>query len=253
MNWYIGFVIFLFTTSCISYPLMHDAVSQNVPLLSKKNEGRISVATGTESVGFQAAYSFSKSFAAMGGYSWGMNDIMEYVGDVNINNGTRQSSELAIGYFNPIGAKGVIEIFGGAERYSRSFSVTDYGGYVYNGMFSTNATKPFVQLDLGFHNARKHSISLSVKMGYLFYDHYSFLVLDDQTHKWGPYPQNYVNNDPIIEPCITYRVGGKRISFQAQAGFSYSNTMLFSVYNNTLVTDPFFYNVGLSLRLFKEE
>src|ERR1039457_7181790 len=102
MKWLIVSSIVIFFSSCISYPIMHYSVAQNVPLLTQKNDIRFSVATGTETIGIQGAYAFTKSFAVMGSYSEGMNDIAFNYFDININNGSRRSGELAIGYFDSL-------------------------------------------------------------------------------------------------------------------------------------------------------
>jgi hypothetical protein len=235
---------------------MHTAVAQNVPLLTQKSETRFTLASGTESFGFQGAWAFSKSFALIGSYSTGLNELISWIPDVKVDNGSRWSGELAAGYYKLIGDKGVFEIYAGAERYYRNYSVTPYYGP--HLIFATNYTLPFVQMDLGFQNIRKHSFAFSFKLGYMTYDHSTTLISDQiqqDPNKLVSEP-GYFGLIPgtVIEPCITYHVGNENVSFQAQIGFAFTNLGAYSIYGGSYL-DPFFLNVGLSLRLFahKEE
>ncbi len=232
------FLVIAFSlNSCYSTsPSMHYSVAQNVPLLTQKNELRLSAATGTEAYGGQAAYAFSKSFAIMGSYS----------GGVTFDNGSRSSWDFAVGYFKRLEDSMIFEIYGGAGRYHRDFQVWNdaLAGSLPPDTFRTNCTEPFVQFDLGFKNNGRHSFSLSGKFGYLIYDHfYSFHA----GAAFGPTytTTNHASNEPTTAICLTYRRGGKRLSFQAQAGLSIQSPV--SYY------DPgsdIFINLGLSLRLF---
>ncbi len=255
MKWFISLLITFLLVSCASFPIMHYATAQNVPLFSQKNDFRVSVATGSEKFGIQGAYAFSNSLAVLGSYSYGMNDVFLYTDNLNINNGNRWNSEFAFGYFYAIDPYVSLELYGGAERYHRDYSVENLSGYeVPNSIFSTNFTKLFVQFDLGFPNEGNHCLGISAKFGYLIYDHYSLMVNTGQNY-WIPYT-NYVNNATIFEPCITYRLGGRRLSFQAQIGYSFTKSEKYALYVGGNSSDyPFFVNVGLTLRLFnhKEE
>jgi|GEM_PF-5350220 len=245
-------------TSCVTYPAMHYSVAQNVPLLTQKGDIRFSIATGTEIIGLQAAYAFSKSWAAIGSYSDGLDEIETRALTMNnytFSDGSRRSGELAIGYFQAIDAKGIFEIYGGVERYYRSFSeVLTYGQLVQPSTFSTNCTKPFIQMDVGFHETGKHSFGLSFKFGLLTYDQLSFMV-SDSTGNLVSHP-NFYNPTPalIVEPCLTYRLGRKNLSFQAQTGFSFTGSSVGSNYyysSGSSFSESFFFNVGLSLRIIK--
>jgi len=237
MKYLIFLIISLSLNSCYSSsPSMHYSVAQNVPLLTQKNELRLSAATGTENYGFQGAYAFTNALAVMGSYSNGS----------TFDNGNRSSGEFAVGYFKKLKDSTIIEIYGGAGRYHRDFQVWDdaLAGMLPPDTFRTNCTEPFVQFDLGFKNNGHHSFSLSGKFGYLFYDHfYSFHA----GAAFGPTytTTNHASAEPTTAVCLTYRRGGKRLSFQAQVGLSIASPV--STY------DPggdLFVNVGLSLRLF---
>ena len=259
MKWILALLTCISLNSCITttIPEMHYSVAQNVPLLTQKGEARFSAATGTEGTGVQAAYAFSKSWAVMGSYSEGIDEIWPpgLIGDAGYSNDNRRSGELAIGYFHPIATKGVFEIYGGVERYYRSFSEDWFPeGYPNSRVTSTNVTKPFVQVDFGLINLRKHSFGLSLKLGLLVYDHFSNIVtLSDTTGKQTTTSNSYdIRSALVVEPCFTYRVGGKHLSFQAQAGFSFTNSQLNTINSGSTLSEPFFFNVGLSVRLFKD-
>ena len=253
MKWLFVILSGLSLTSCISYPLMHYAVAQNVPLLTQQNEARLSASTGTEIIGLQGAWAFSKSFAVMGSYSIGLFEFEKsgFISDYSFNNGMRSSGELAIGYFDPIDENGVFEIYTGFERFYRSYSETQFPtGVQYTYKLSTGGSKPFVQFDLGFHNTDYHNFCLSFRMGIFSYDHFLYQVSDSgktiniQTTNFNLTPSL------IIEPCITYRLGMKNLCFQVQAGFSYVNQIGNGIPISNSVTDQFFFNVGLTYKLF---
>ena len=256
MKWFLAVVACISLNSCIIYPSMHYSVAQNVPLFTQKDEARVTVATGNEAIGLQCAYAFSPSWAVMGSYSGGLDEFPapDY-SDGGFDNGTRWSSELAVGHFQPIGTKGIFEIYGGAERYYRSFTnswIDPGSGGQNSSALSTYCTKPFVQLDLGSRNTGRHSFGLSLKLGLLMYDHFSYLTTDS-IGKSVQSASSY-NSSPalIVEPCFTYRLGGKYISFQAQAGLSITNSQVNNINSGSGLSEPFFFNLGLSVRLFKD-
>jgi len=243
MKW----ILILIPIHCLSsYAYSQDmryTVAQNVPLLTQKNELRLSASTGTENYGFQAAYSFSKSFAVTGSFSFGS----------TFDNSNRNSWEFAVGYFKKFKDSIIIEIFGGAGRYHRDFQVWNdaLAGSLPSDTFRTNCTEPFVQFDLGIPGNRRHSFSISARYGYLFYDHfYSFHAGVNPNAPYGPLYSitNHANSEPSTAICLTYRLGGKKLSFQAQAGMSAAAPV--SYYDTG---GGFFLNVGLSLRLFGEK
>ena len=240
MKWIFILIPILSISSLADCQDMRYTVAQNVPLLTQKNELRLSASTGTENYGFQGAYAFSKSFAVTGSYSFGS----------TFDNGNRNSWEFAVGYFKKFKDSIIIEIFGGAGRYHRDFQVWNdaLAGSLPSDTFRTNCTEPFVQFDLGIPGNRRHSFSISARYGYLFYDHfYSFHADANTILPLGPtFSTTYhANSEPTASICLTYRLGGKKLSFQAQAGMSAAAPV--SYYDTG---GGFFVNVGLSLRLF---
>ena len=234
--------------SCVLYPLMHYSVAQNVPLISEKGEGQVSVSTGTELLGYQGAYGITNSITLVGSYCHAMNDIFEDGDMLGIysHNGNRESGELAVGYHHLISPNVLFEIYGGAERYSRSYSFyTIYPPFTDN--FSTNITKPFIQLDLGFLNNKKNGLGLSCKFGDFIFDHYSdkhtgtFPDPNNSNHIPDYYPLDN-SSQATVEPCITYRAGGKNIICQLQLGTT------FSPYSSSLAINDVFVSVGIQAR-----
>jgi len=242
MKWFIIFITILSLSSSADCQDMHYTVAQNVPLFTQKNELRISAATGTENYGFQGAYAFANALAVLGSYSYGS----------TFDGGNRNSWEFEVGYFKTLRDSMIFEIYGGAGRYHRDFQVWNdaLAGMLPPDTFRTNCTEPFIQFDLGFKNNGRHSFSLSGKFGYLIYDHFYSFHAGVKTIGIGPEysTTNYARPEPTSAICITYRRGGKRLSFQAQAGLSIQSPV--SYY------DPgsdIFINLGLSLRLFGEK
>jgi len=241
MKWFIIFITILSLGSGAYCQDMHYTIAQNVPLLTQKNELRLSAATGIEAYGFQGAYAFTNALAVMGSYSNGL----------TLDGQNRNSWDFEVGYFKKFKDSIIIEIYGGAGRYHRDFQAWNdaLAGSLPFDTFTTNCTEPFVQFDFGFKNRGHHSFSLSGKFGYLIYDHFHSFHAGVKPNGYGPEysTTNHANTEPTTAVCITYRLGGKKLSFQAQAGLSIATPV--SDY------DPgsdFFVNVGLSLRLFGE-
>ena len=244
MKCFIIFIEILFYSLYADSQAMFYTVAQNAPLLSQKNELRISAATGTENYGFQGAYAFTNALTVAGSYSYGS----------TFDGSNRNSWDLGVGYFKKFRDSIIIEIYGGAGRYHRDFQVWNdaLAGSLPRDTFRTNCTEPFVQFDFGLKNNGHHSFSLSGKLGYLIYDHFHSVHVD-VNQNGPPVPliyttTNHGSNELAKAICITYRLGGKKLSFQAQAGLSTAPPV--SYYDTG--TD-IFVNVGLSLRLFGEQ
>jgi len=243
MKWLLILILILSLSPHADCQYMHYTVAQNVPLFTQKNELRLSASTGTENYGFQAAYAFSKSFAITGSYSYGS----------TFDNSNRNSWEFEVGYFKKFKDSIIFEIYGGAGRYHRDFQTWNdaLAGSLPPDTFRTNCTEPYVQFDLGIPGNGRHSFSISGRYGYLFYDHFhSFHAGVNPNAPYGPVysTTNHASTKPTTAVCITYRLGGKKLSFQAQAGLSGADPV--SYYDTG---GDFFINVGLSLKLFGEQ
>ncbi len=239
MRTLIALSILIIMQSCVYYPLMHYSVAQNVPLISKKGDGQISLSTGTQTFGLQGAYGITNSISAMGSISNGVDDIIGDGNNLGINsldNGMRQSGELAIGFHNLLSHNVLFEIYGGAERYYRSYSIS---AYQFSDSFSTNITKPFIQMDIGFLNDKRNGLGISFKFGDLIYNHYS----NKQTGNAINFYPDDASNKGIIEPCITYRFGGSSICCQLQLGTTFLTNVSSSFYLNDV-----FASAGLHVR-----
>ena len=229
--------------SCIYYPLMHYSMDQNVPLITEKGEGQFSIARGTEPLGFQGALGITNSISVMGSFSNGLNDVIgdgDGMGIVAVDNGSRQSSELAVGYHFSSHPQVLFEIYGGADRYQRSFSYSTYYPQ-FSESFSTNITKPFVQFDAGLLTKKNNGLGLSCKFGALIFDHYSDIKAG--MNNVGNYPLNN-SMEAIIEPCITYRFGIKNVSIQLQMGTDFTPN------DPYLLSSEAYVSAGIQFRLY---
>ncbi len=213
--------------------VMQYTVAQNVPLLTQKNEIRLSATTGSETYGFQGAYALTNALALIGGYSNGVNDVS-----------IRNSWEFAIGYFES-NENSPFEIYCGAERYYRNFTAWSdpLVHSIPSEIIRTHCTIPFVQLDAITYNARSQRFTGSFKIGYVIYDHFS--STEFSANGAPNTSQAIPNSAPFFEPCITYRLGLHKVSFQAQMGLTFQTTM-----TNFDAPLNFFMNFGLSLKLF---
>jgi len=232
MKWFLILIPILSLSSLADCQDMRYTVAQNVPLLTQKNELRLSATTGTETYGFQGAYAISKALAVIGGYSNGVNDFS-----------IRNSWEFAIGYFES-NENSPFEIYCGAERYYRNFTIWSDppANSLPSEIIRTHCTIPFAQLDALTYKARSQRFTGSFKIGYIIYDHFSSTEFSSNGANIS---QAIPNSAPFFEPCITYRLGLNKISFQAQMGLTFLTPM-----TNFDAPVNFFMNIGISLKLF---
>jgi len=238
-----GLLFCLLLSSCSYYSTLYQSSSQNVPLITSKNEGRIEAGTGTQNAGIQAAYGIANHLAAMGSFSYGQVNFPNFFGfisDGGTTSGYRMGGDLALGYFTKLDSNKSFEIFGGFERYHRSYDGDSYPeGYMNTFTVSSNMTKPFIQADLGFQIRSWLQLGLSCRVGYLYFDHY----LENGTNMDSTLIAKNFSitknlNFSVIDPAITLRLGRKNLKFMFQYGFSFASEYEHSAY----------YNVGLSYR-----
>jgi hypothetical protein len=196
-------------SSCTQY--YYTPTSQNVPLLSKKNEVTGSIdyyppLDGGSAIELQTAYAAGNHLAVQvnGGGGNG--------GNTNNHKGGGYF-EGGVGYFLPFGwrKRFVFESFG---RFSLGWM---NGKFDTNGFIKAGMTRLAIQPSIGY-KARHFEIAFSLRAGGVSYSNIKGdLVLDSKSQR-DYLSQN--KNQFFVEPAITLKAGGPSIKGQLQIGGS---------------------------------
>lgn len=205
----------LLLASCTTQMYVSNAV--NAPLLKEKGEIQVAL-TGRD---LQAAVAVAKNVGIMAsGY------YQNYTADNNYQH-DGILGEAGVGYFTPLAGNFIFESYvgAGAGRVHKQKMFTAQNNVDYMGSFNANASRLFIQPDIGF-KTRFLDAVISSRFSFVKYTRFS------QTN----YPQNelandYLDNDrltkPVFmfaEPAITLRGGYKFIKLQFQYGFTINMT-----------------------------
>jgi len=221
-----------FTVSC-SHNFYAPATAQT-PLFREKGETQLSMHLGNgneieQSFQFQAAAAIDSNlavygnfYAARGGYK--NND------DPN-NNGKGSQFELALGYFNPIGARTSFELLGGTSygmltnNYSRLYqnqNETKTSPYTIKSDF----VKPFVQGNIGYRSPFFDAV-FNLRIGYLHIGGINETFTIDSGYVPLPIEDvDRIKSTPgsmVLEPGITLRAGYEPLKVQLHLGMSFNS------------------------------
>jgi len=189
---------------------------QNVPLFKEKNEYRFSGSLGSSATitqfDVQAAYSVTDNIGIMVDYM----TAKEYDSESNIFYYNGNNFGGAIGYFKPIKAAGVFEIYGGLgggkqhHEYKEFFSLTKIAGTSELSHFklyvqpSFGFTKNVIDIALSTRFTRLSFPKVSTSPGLVGkYEYWEVHSLNDKSHF-------------LIEPAVTLRAGFKNVKAQIQ-------------------------------------
>ncbi|MBA3682401.1 MAG: hypothetical protein H0W73_14755 [Bacteroidetes bacterium] len=208
--------VILILNSCTTQMYVSNAV--NAPLLKEKGEVHINVTQND----LQVAAALGKNFGVManGFYMNYKDNSTNYKHDGILG-------EAAIGYFKPYENNLVFEAFVGAGggRVSKQQTFTDNNNNSYLANFNANATKFFIQPDIGY-KTKYFDAVFSPRFSAVKYTSF------DQTN----YPEVELHNDyldnnnllgPIFmfaEPAVTLRGGYKFVKLQFQYGLTINMT-----------------------------
>ena len=236
-------IILIVLSSCYSPRYVYSPVTQNIPMLNKKNDvqiaGYISGGTsGTVSnstknaynlgIDLHFAYSFSDHFAAMiNQYNrWEKNSSNNdvFVGDSIIIKYKRSLTEIGGGYYSTFNNQNTcFQFFTGVAV--GKFSITE--GNAQNrssaGRFhSSNITKFFIQPVIISGMAKNFTTAFSSRFSMIYYNNVS---TDYSAAELNNYFLSDLSQSPVFfwEPSMSYVFGFKRIrgvKLEAQLGMS---------------------------------
>jgi hypothetical protein len=197
-------------SSCTTTMYTTNAV--NAPLLKERGEIKLNVTSND----LQAAVAVTDHIGVMAN---------GYYKNYNSDNNYRHyggMGELGIGYLlNSDDNNLVMETYvgGGVGKVFKQEQFDGAGNTTYMASFNANATKGFVQSNLGY-RSKYFDVALTPKFSFVKYSNFSQNNYTDDQLK-----EDYLNNnrltDPLFvfaEPAITVRGGYKFIKVQAQYG-----------------------------------
>lgn len=214
----------LIMTSCATPHYFYSANNHNVPLFTDKLEftGKIAASRGIQntSAEIQTAYSLPGHIALMancmiGGKINGISKTPDY--------SNCQYYEGGLGYYNAIDSFFVFEIYGGYGLGTQnhifgsnpSFGHT-YGSYYQDGDAQLAFSKIFLQPNLGWRKG-KIEAAVSARLSSIEFNKVNFQNVSESNGL------TIIKEFPtalLIEPAITFRIGGKYVKAEIQAGFS---------------------------------
>ena len=198
----------------------------NVPLFTEKGEIQLAAYHGTNGTDLQAGVSVIDHLAVIGNFEISSRET-EDVEDYH----KHRFAEVGIGFYDTFGGKGRYEFYGG---YGSGRSET----FDYENIFNVNEGRVkgkfdrwFFQGNIGIGN-KVFEGALSYRLSYV-----NFYQFEDLT---GSVVHDRPLEELMMEPAITIKVGGERLKFVSQWGWSFP-------YDDYSRFDhqPFFWSMGL--------
>jgi len=219
--------------------------SHNVPLFTDKNQLYVNTSFSSKTLDFQTAYSPIKNMGVMINGQLGQSYIMP---------------EIGLGGYYSFNKTLIAELYGGGGKSKMDFIKTSHSFYLlsytdrkeYDVNF--DATKIFLQANLGAKFNDKINLSFSLKTSYWYfsnyYYHYEWWKFDSGSGNHQTLAEkdsiNVKNESQItIEPAITLQTGGKYAKYMLQTGVNFSSYGNLNPYNQ----NPFFIRLGVSVNI----
>lgn len=221
-------------SSCSQY--YYTPNSENVPLLTKKNEVAAAInfyppSDGGVGIEFQTAYAAGNHVAIQinggGGSGSDNSTVPDIIGGGN--GSTTDASggggyfEGGVGYFLPFGPRKrfVFESYGIFSLGWMNTTYTSPSQFNGNGSIKAGMTRLAIQPSIGY-KAKHFEIALSLRAGDVSYSNESGDHVLDQKNQLDYLKQN--KNQFFVEPALTLKVGGPSIKGQLQIGSSTDET-----------------------------
>ncbi len=194
--------------------------TQNVPLLSEKNEVDLTLSGNGEKVEFQGAYAITGHLGVKANAGWFIPSDLD-----NGNGGKGNFIELGAGYFTKVSENDnwIFETYGiagfGTMENHLPSTLEDYP--LTTGKIKANLLRVGIQPNFGY-KTKHFAIAVSSRFVHLSYDQIrgdlTFNNKDQQE-----YLRNH-NSNFLIEPALTIKGGFERIKLQLQYGYSFNVT-----------------------------
>jgi len=244
-------------SSCSQY--YYTPNSQNVPLLTKKNEvaGAINfypTSQGGTGVEFQMAYAAGNHVAIQINAGGGSGSDNSTIPDI-INGGNGETTnaqggggyfEGGVGYFLPFGPRKrfVFESYGIFSLGWMNTTYTSTSQSDNKGSINANMTRFAIQPSIGY-KAKHFEIAFSLRAGGVSYSNINGdLILDSKSQK------DYLNQNKkqfFVEPAITLKAGGPSIKGQLQIGSSTDVT------SGTFPSVDSWLSIGLNFNIYAKK
>ncbi len=208
-------VVILILNSCTTQMYVSNAT--NAPLLKEKGEVHVTITQND----LQAAVAFAHNFGiiANGFYAnYKTADNYRHYGTLG---------EAAIGYYSPLKNNFVFESYVGAGAGSvhKQQTFTDNYNNSYNAFFNVNATKLFIQPDIGYKTKFFDAI-FSARISGVKYSKF-----EQQNYSEQQLENDYLDGNKLTgpffvfaEPAVTLRGGYKFVKVQLQYGLTINTT-----------------------------
>ena len=214
-------------------PLFYTPNTQNVPLLTHKDDKNIMFAGNDNQLELQGAYALTDAFAiqANGGLFLPRKED-------NGDGGSGKFFELGGGYFTPVMDNFVFEAYGllGFGTMENNFPSTQEDNPDSKGDISANVFRVGIQPNFGY-KTKHFEVALSSRIVSLMYNN----IEGDLIYK-GKSQIDYLNDNKsnfLLEPALTIRGGLEKIKLQLQYGYSHNLS------NSTFRQDNSFLTIGL--------
>ena len=196
---------------------MYVSNATNVPLLKQKGEVHVNITQND----LQAAVAFAHNFGVMAN---------GFYADYKAPDNYRQYGmlgEAAIGYYSPLKSNLIFESYvgAGAGNIHKQQTFTDSYNNSYTASYNTNATKLFIQPDIGYKTKFFDAI-FSTRISGVKYSKFS-----SQNYSEQQLENDYLDGNKLTgpffvfaEPAVTLRGGYKFVKIQLQYGLTINTT-----------------------------
>lgn len=208
-------IVVFILNSCTTQMYVSNTV--NAPLLKEKGEVQLAITQND----LQAAVALGKNFGVIAnGFYMNYNG-----GDDYRHNGIL--GEAGIGYYRPLKSDFIFEAFvgAGAGKIFKQQTFIDNNNNSYLAHFDANATKIFIQPDIGYKTKYFDAI-ISSRISTVKYTSF-----DQQNYPENELKNDYLDNNNLTgpmfafaEPAVTIRGGYKFIKLQLQYGLTLNMT-----------------------------
>lgn len=238
MKYLKSFICILAGFSIVSCnPKLYSPNTQNVPLISEKEQINLSAVGNTHQVEFQGAYGLTEHIAIQA--NGGLFSQSELNND---NGGSGKYIELGGGYFKPITENWIFETYGlvGIGNVENHLPSTVSKASETEGDISANILRVGVQPNFGY-VSKYFSAAVSSRITNLSYSN----IDGDLVYKSQEFV-TYLNENKsnfLIEPAITVKAGLENVKFQVQYGYS------LNLSNSHFRQDKMLLTMGLNFNL----
>lgn len=199
----------LFTSCSHVYYVQH---THNVPLFNESKEARIS---GNWNEGYESSsVEIQGAYAVTDHIGIALNAMTSWGGSVEGHNyGRGKYIDAAVGYYQPVLKKIVLETYAGVGNGYQKHAYSDYYDYQ-NGWARLSYNKIYLQPSVGISLAHCFDAAVSARLALVNFYNVSYYT-EDQFHRDD---LNYLENNAHImfEPAFTLRGGWKYFKIQTQ-------------------------------------